>query len=155
MGGILGKLVSGPLSDLFGKVAAVIDNVHTSGEEKLAAQRELLKLQADFQIRMAEIDAEYAKTQASVIEAEVNSESWMARNWRPITMLTFTFIVAFNYIIAPMFGLSLLAMPIHLWDLLQIGMGGYVFGRTAEKVIPTIAEAVVTARTNSNNSNSK
>lgn len=138
----LAKLVSQPFRDLIQSVGSIIDGLHTSGEEKLDAQRKLVELERDFQIRMAEIDAENAKTAAEVIVAEARSQSWMARNWRPLTMLTFTFIVAFNYILSPLFGLPYLEMPDNLWDLLQIGMGGYVFGRTVEKIAPAVADAL-------------
>jgi hypothetical protein len=55
-------------------------------------------------------------------------------------MLVFTAIVANNYILAPylqaMFGWSVsLEMPEQLWNLLSIGIGGYIFGRSGEKAV--------------------
>jgi len=75
-----------------------------------------------------------------VIVAEAQSEHWLVAAWRPITMLTFVVIIANNYILAPyldaMFGSSLqLPLPPDLWDLLKIGLGGYVAGRSGEKMI--------------------
>jgi hypothetical protein len=101
-----------------------------------------LELERGFQVKIAEIDATNAKTAAEVIIAETKSESWAARNWRPITMLTFTYIIAHNYIFAPMFSLTVLSIPTDLWELLKIGMGGYVLGRTAEKIVPQVATAI-------------
>lgn len=74
----------------------------------------------------------------SIIKTEAGSEHWLAATWRPITMLTFVVIVANNYIIAPyfnaMFGWSVsLEIPPDMWDLLKIGLGGYVAGRSVEK----------------------
>jgi hypothetical protein len=140
--GTLGKILSAPFGDLFKNVTEVIDNLNTSGEEKLEAQRKLLELERGFQVKIAEIDATNAKTAAEVIIAETKSESWAARNWRPITMLTFTYIIAHNYIFAPMFSLTVLSIPTDLWELLKIGMGGYVLGRTAEKIVPQVATAI-------------
>lgn len=140
------SLLSTPLTDLVSGVAGIIDKFHTSGEEKLEAQRKLVELERNFTVRMAEIDAQNAKTASEVIVAEAKSESWAARNWRPITMLTFTYIVAHNYIIAPLFALDALALPPNLWDLLQIGMGGYVFGRTAEKIAPAVVDGIKAAK---------
>lgn len=73
-----------------------------------------------------------------VIIAETNSKSWMARNWRPLTMLTFVAIIANNYIIAPyltVFGVPniILEIPPDMWDLIKLGMTGYIVGRTVEE----------------------
>lgn len=75
-----------------------------------------------------------------VIAAEASSEHWIAAAWRPITMLTFVVIIANNYILAPYVNLFfevdvVLELPPHLWDLLKIGLGGYVVGRSVEKAV--------------------
>lgn len=76
-----------------------------------------------------------------IVRGEVQSESWLQRNWRPILMLTIVLIVANNYLVAPylraMFGagsVPVLELPERLWDLMTLGVGGYVGGRTVEKV---------------------
>ena len=71
--------------------------------------------------------------------AEAQGESWLQRNWRPILMLTIVAIVANNYVISPYIRLFfnesiILDLPDKLWNLLQIGVGGYVIGRSAEKI---------------------
>lgn len=144
--GSLGKLLSAPLDGLLRSISDVIDKVHTSADEKLAAQRELVQIERTFHVRMAELDVEWARTQADVVKSEVASQSWMARNWRPLTMLTFTYIVAHNFILAPLFGLITLVIPPDLWDLLKLGMGGYVAGRTIEKITPAVTEAVIAGK---------
>ena len=53
----------------------------------------------------------------------------MQRNWRPITMLTFLALVVLNS-----FGLLKIELADEAWTLLQIGLGGYVAGRSAEKM---------------------
>lgn len=79
------------------------------------------------------------QSQAQVIVAETNSTSWMTKNWRPSLMFTFIAILIFNYILAPIvhgFGGSLLELtiPPNMWSLLQLGVSGYIGGRTIEKV---------------------
>ena len=74
-----------------------------------------------------------------MVVAEARSEHWLTSAWRPITMLVFVAIVANNYILAPyvdlFFGTGLeLEVPAPMWDLIKIGLGGYVVGRSAEKV---------------------
>lgn len=74
-----------------------------------------------------------------VVVAEAKSDHWLTSAWRPITMLVFVSIVANNYIIAPYVDLFFdaglqLDVPDAMWDLIKIGLGGYVVGRSAEKV---------------------
>ena len=73
-----------------------------------------------------------------MIVAEAQGGSWMQRNWRPMTMLTFAAIVANNYLVAPYvqaFGgvAVVLEIPPGMWGLMTMGLGGYVVGRTLEK----------------------
>lgn len=141
MGALL-KVLSSPLGDLVKNVGGIIDNLNTSDAEKLEAQRKLVELQLAFQTHVADLEGEFAKAQASVIGAEAGSASWLARNWRPILMLVFTYIVAHNYVIAPLFHIDAVPIPPDMWELLRIGMGGYIVGRSLEKVAPAVAQVV-------------
>jgi hypothetical protein len=145
MGGLL-KFLGGPIGSLVKEIGGVIDNLSTTSEEKLEAQRKLLELQRSFQTKVMEVDVQFAAEQAKVIAAEVESGSYLARNWRPILMLTFTYIIAHNFVIAPLFSVASVPVPEPMWELLKIGMGGYIFGRSAEKIIPGVTEAVIEAR---------
>ena len=85
------------------------------------------------------IIARLTELQASVVVAELQSGAWLAQNWRPITMLTFVFIIANNYILYPYLSLfwnvaPKLEIPPDMWGLLKIGLGGYVVGRSGEKI---------------------
>ena len=86
---------------------------------------------------------------ASVILAESKSEHWITATWRPILMLTITAIVGWNFLIAPLIELAVLLstndqvplsipLPEQLWNLLMIGVGGYVVGRSGEKIAKTL-----------------
>lgn len=72
---------------------------------------------------------------ANIIVAEAQGESWLQRNWRPLLMVLFGVIVANNYLLVPLFGTPAAAIPPDMWDLLKLGVGGYVVGRSAEKGI--------------------
>ena len=98
------------------------------------------KLKASIQTAVLSADAEALQEQAGIVTAEAKGESWLQRNWRPVTMMVFMFIVANNYIIAPyaqaISGASVsLPTPPDLWALIKIGLGGYVVGRSAEKCV--------------------
>ncbi|MBL4613753.1 MAG: hypothetical protein JKY27_02605, partial [Magnetovibrio sp.] len=70
---------------------------------------------------------------AKIIVAEAQGDSWLQRNWRPLLMVLFGIIIANNYILVPIFGTPAADIPPDMWDLLKLGVGGYVVGRTAEK----------------------
>lgn len=98
------------------------------------------RLKASIQAAILSADAEQLATQAGVVTTEAKGESWLQRNWRPVTMLVFVFVVANNYIIAPylqaLFSWSVsLPTPPDLWALIKLGLGGYVVGRSAEKCV--------------------
>ena len=135
MGTIL-EALTGPVGSLVGAVGGVIDSLHTSDEEKLTAKVALARMENELVVAIMEADAAFAKEQSEVLQAEIASTSWMARNWRPILMLTFTYIIAHVYVIAPLFGVPNVVIPEQMWTLLNIGIGGYVVGRSAEKIIP-------------------
>lgn len=142
MGTLVGKIFGGPFKEVLDGVAGVIDRFVTTPEEKQKAQIELSKMATDFQLKTLELDKEWAIQQATVIAAEAKSESWLARNWRPLTMLSFVFIIDYNYILSPIFSLKSLTIVPDMWELLRIGIGGYLIGRSAEKIVPDIIATV-------------
>ncbi|MHC4564030.1 MAG: 3TM-type holin [Planctomycetota bacterium] len=79
------------------------------------------------------------EAQSKIILAEAQG-GWLQRNWRPALMVIVMLIVANNYIFVPyasMFTdkIAVLELPGGLWALLNIGVGGYVAGRSAEKIL--------------------
>lgn len=142
MGSILGLLL-GPGKSVVEGVNEIIGKFVTDPNAKLAAQQQVLQLEAEYQKECMAADVSFAQSQATVISSEAQSKNWLASSWRPILMLTFTFIVAFNYVIAPLFSLKSLAIVPDMWDLLKLGIGGYIAGRSVEKVAPAIASAIV------------
>lgn len=78
---------------------------------------------------------------AEVVKAEAASSHWLAANWRPLTMLTFV-----GLVVARWLGYTAEGMTeneyLSIYDLIKIGIGGYVVGRSAEKIVPAITEAM-------------
>lgn len=78
---------------------------------------------------------------AEIIKTEAASEHWLAANWRPLLMLTFG-----GLIVARWFGWAAPNLSeaeyLKLWSIVELGIGGYVIGRSAEKVLPTIAQVL-------------
>lgn len=117
---------------------AEVGGIFTSIREAITGK----KIEDPTQIleQVARLEQEFLKTQGRIIEAEAKSEHWLTSTWRPITMLTFVFIIANNYIFAPyagaLFGTDIptLELTKDMWDLVTVGLGGYVVSRGAEKV---------------------
>ena len=89
---------------------------------------------------LQEAEAKVMEAKARTIVAEAQSESWVTSSWRPITMLVFTTIIANNYILVPYFKswgyeVPTLDIPPNMWSLLELGLTGYIVGRSAEKVV--------------------
>lgn len=123
-------------------VTDLVDSLHTSEEEKLRAKAGLLAIQAALVERVLDYESRLAEAQSKVIQAEAQGVSWLQRNWRPLLMLIFTFIVFNNYVLVPIFGLTPANVPDAMWTLMQIGVGGYIVGRSGEKIVPNVIEAL-------------
>ena len=116
------------IGDIFKPAAELVDNLHTSKEEKLSLVNQLAQIENNVKMKTLEIQSELIKAQSQVIVAEAQGQSWMQRNWRPLTMLVFLGLVVLD-------SFAILANPLSkdAWTLLQIGLGGYVLGRSYEK----------------------
>jgi hypothetical protein len=101
------------------------------------------KLKADLQTQLLQSHTEELKAAASVVEAEAKA-GWFTASWRPLLMYVLIFILVWNYILGPVIKFFFHAaitidLPGDVWTLLQIGLGGYVVGRSAESVARTMA----------------
>jgi hypothetical protein len=128
------------LSGLIKPVTDLVDGLVTTDEEKQRVMNELVSIQNQLNVKMLEYESQIKKYQSDVIIAEAKGESWLQRNWRPSLMAVFGIIVANNYILAPyleaMFSTKIiLEIPVQMWDLLKLGVGGYIGGRSIEKGI--------------------
>lgn len=112
----------GLVKDLLGG----LDKLFTSKEEKIKAENVIKQILIEKQLELQKM-----QTEIIVTEAKGN---WLQRSWRPILMLAFGFIVIYVKFIAPLFNLTTPELEIEFWELLKIGIGGYVVGRSAEKI---------------------
>ena len=117
------------IAGIFKPAATLVDELHTSEEERLTAKGHLLDVQAAAMQRVFDYEKEMIKGQQAVVTAEAKSEHFIVAAWRPITMLTFLVLAVGD-------SLGLLATPLkdEAWMLLQLGLGGYVVGRSGEKI---------------------
>ena len=122
------------IAGIFKPAAELIDELHTSEEERIIQQRKLLEIQALVLDSSLEYEKEMLTARAEIVNSEAKSEHWITATWRPITMLTFLALAVGD-------SLGWLPNPLRdeAWMLLQIGLGGYVVSRSAEKIVNVVA----------------
>lgn len=115
-----------PIADVVNAISGVINGVTLPAREKRELQAEILRL-------VYEREREIIEAQTGVIKVEA-AGNWLQRSWRPLVMLVFAVIV----LIGTFTSLPMLADTSRFWDLLEIGLGGYVVGRSGEKMAGAI-----------------
>ena len=78
---------------------------------------------------------------ADIIRTEAASGGWLTRSWRPISMLIFLAMVTSRWCgYAPPHMSD--AEIFEVWGLIKLGLGGYIAGRSVEKMAPSVAVAI-------------
>ena len=124
------------IAGIFKPATELIDNLHTSKEEKLEQKRLLLEVQGQAMDRVHEYNTELLMGQAKIVNSEASSEHWLTANWRPLVMLTFTGLVVARFLGFEAEGMTEKEYQ-SLWNLITLGVGGYIGGRSVEKAIKT------------------
>ena len=121
------------IANIFKPAAKLVDDLHTSDEERLNAKSKMLEVQAAAMQQVFDYETQALTARANIVNSEASSSNLLASSWRPLTMLTFLVLAVGD-------SLGLLATPLRdeAWMLLQLGLGGYVVGRSGEKIAQTI-----------------
>ena len=126
---ILTKIFSAGASDLIGSIGGVVDNLTTSKEEKLEAERKIKELVSNYEVEME-------KTITDRWKSDMASDSWMSKNVRPMVLI---FLVV-STVLLMFIDAGVLSFNVEAkWtDLLQLVLitviGAYFGGRSLEKV---------------------
>lgn len=128
------------ISGIFKPFADLVDNVHTSSEEKQTLRNKLAEINAALTVKMLELEGQIIEAQSKVLVAEIQGNSWLQQNWRPLTMVTFVVLIVATWLGYSTPGLTE-AMHLRLLDIVEIGLGGYVLGRSVEKVATTLKDS--------------
>lgn len=119
------------LADFFGGSAdAVLARFIEDKDKRLEARSALLS-------EALTNERSFVDAARDVIVAEAQSDSFLARNWRPAVMLMFAVMVGKEAFLG-----DLANIPERMWSLLQLGIGGYVVGRSAEKIAKEVGPAL-------------
>lgn len=125
-------------SGLVGKIGDAFDKNFTSKEEKLEVKNKLLA-EANSLVK------DVLDSQKEILLSETQGNT-IQRIWRPIVMLSFAMIVVYSFFVQPAFFPNAVdvhaTLPPEFWSLLKIGLGGYVLGRSAEKISTNIGNSI-------------
>ena len=127
---ILTSIFSSGASELVKGVGGVIDNLHTSDEERLAAEQKVKELVSNYEIEMEKNITERWKM-------DMQSDSWLSKNIRPLVLV---FLVVSTVLLIFIDAGAISFTVQDKWtDLLQLVLitviGAYFGGRTLEKKI--------------------
>jgi len=118
------------IAALIPALAPVLNNVLNKfvGDKDLAA-----KIEADMTLELMKYESKELDAATAIIVAEASSGNWLASNWRPITMLTFVTLIVLHWL-----GFTSENLPeaqvLSLLEIVKVGLGGYVLGRSGEKI---------------------
>ena len=105
----------------------IIDKVIPDPVERAKAKAALLEQQQKGELQ-------HIEASMSVIISEAKGGSWLQRSWRPLTMLTFVGLIVAKWLGMTAPGVTE-AIELELLGIIKVGLGGYIMGRSAEKVV--------------------
>jgi len=137
----MGVSIISVIKDIFKPAVELVDDLHTSDEERLAHKARTLDTYVKAIEKGLEYESQQLQARARIVEAEAKSEHKLTATWRPIVMLGFA-----ASVMAHWFGLTpddLTPEAVELmFGLVKIGLGGYVIGRSAEKTAKEVTKAL-------------
>ena len=114
------------VTNLVSAVGEIVDRLTLPGREKKQLETDILRL-------LIAVEEKTISEQAASIREEARG-NWLQRSWRPIVMLVFTLII----LAGTFLNLPILADTSRFWDLLEIGLGGYIIGRGGEQLVSSL-----------------
>lgn len=115
-------------------VSRIVGSLFPDKDARAKAEAEAMKL-------LIENQHELEMASAKVITTEAASQHWLAANWRPLTMCVFVCLI-----VARWFGFAAPDLSeaeyLKLWAIVELGLGGYVIGRTMEKLAPGVLDTL-------------
>ena len=114
------------VTNLVSAVGEIVDRLTLPGREKKQLETDILQL-------LIAVEEKTITEQAAAIREEARG-NWLQRSWRPIVMLVFTLII----LAGTFLNLPILADTSRFWDLLEIGLGGYIIGRGSEQLLSSL-----------------
>ncbi|MFR5660008.1 MAG: hypothetical protein ACLUDU_19370 [Butyricimonas faecihominis] len=115
----------GVLQNVIREIGDIVNRLSVSSKEKQ-------KIQEEIQSLVYRYKSELVREQSAAVGK--SRGNWLQRSWRPIVMLAFALVILSGMFMES----TLLSDSSRLWDLLEIGLGGCVIGRSGEKVTDSL-----------------
>jgi len=133
MNPIFAKIVGAIGGQAGTQISSIVDGLTTTDGEKSSAKAQLTEIVLSSLNRITEAQADVLKTELS--------GNWLQRSWRPILMLTFAALLVVRWT-----GISDHVIPVELelelMGIIKLGLGGYVIGRSAEKISESVVKNI-------------
>ena len=119
-------------------IGDLVKRLVPDGDKTLDVEREV-------KLALLEHTDSIESIRGKIVLEEAKSANWLTAAWRPLLMMVVILIIACNYLVFPIIRIFYpemitLELPVELWNLLTIGVGGYVVGRSGEKMIDKWSE---------------
>lgn len=138
---VIGKMLAGDKGEEVAKEVVGMAEAVTGqkGDAVIDALKADPNLVLQFQQSVMQFEITTINAQRDVIVAEANAESWLTRNWRPLTMITFVVMLVCWWMGWINQGERVTEdMVLEFLQIVKYGLSGYVGGRTFEKVAPSV-----------------
>lgn len=145
LGGFLSKILGMGAKEVVDSIGSAIDKIDKS-DEKLELQLKYRELLISIEGAYLDYESKLLENKSKIVESESKGESWLQRNWRPLLMCICMFIVFNNYVLVPYFNLPVTTLDDHIWTLMDLGVGGYVAGRSLEKISENLGPVLFNAK---------
>lgn len=133
MGSFLTKLFGGGIKETIESIGTAVDKIDNS-EDKLAIQLQFKNLLIGLEEKAQSIEAQIQLAAANNVFAEIKGESWLQRNWRPITVMMFVGIIFNNYVLVPYLKVPACVLDENIWLIIKISITGYGSERGLKKL---------------------
>ena len=114
------------VTNLVSAVGDIVNRLTLPGREKKQLETDILRL-------LIAVEEKTISEQAAAIREEAQG-NWLQGSWRPIVLVVFTVIV----LAGTFLNLPILSDTSRFWDLLEIGLGGYIIGRGGEQLVSSL-----------------
>lgn len=116
-------------------IGDVVKRLLPDGDKAQEVEREI-------KLALLEHSDSLEKIRGEIVLQEAKSQHWLTATWRPALMWIAIIIIAVNFLIFPIIAIfhpsimvHVLELPEELWNLLTLGVGGYIVGRSGEKIV--------------------
>jgi hypothetical protein len=145
LGGFLSKILGTGAKEAVDSIGNAIDKIDKS-DEKLELQLKYKQLLIEIEGSYLNYESKLLDNQTKIVESEAKGESWLQRNWRPMLMCICMFVIFNNYVLVPYFNIPVAVLDDHIWKLMELGVGGYVAGRSLEKISENLGPVLFNVR---------